>query len=427
MLDDDVLLDKAKETGFCQRNRKLSPRYFLEMLLCKCFSADQESLLGHALDLKLNRDVDIKKQSIHSKFTDKAVNFLKVLVSIQLSRKLSVPSKILDMFSSVLIHDSTRFGLPESFTEHYAGYGGRGAPAGAKIQFAYDLKTHQVCHAILGASRVNDLTDCKSNEWITKGALVLRDLGYYSHEGLKEIIDKEAFFISKVKPKTALFDLCGQRLDLPKLIASMKKSGLLTLERDLLVGLEGRFKARVVFALMPDEIKNKRLKAVTYKAQNRNSTVQKEYKVWAGINVFITNVSKECLTAEKIMQIYRLRWQVELVFKTWKSHYRIDCYKTMRKERMECYLFATLLLILLQWKIFSWLNRHSLQKGIPLSLHKFTMLMIRLKPLFNETVVRAKADMEILLKHIMTLSDAYLLKENKKGKVNFMDIVSIKS
>ena len=425
MLDDGALLDKAKETGFCQRNRKLTPRYFLEMLLCKCFPADQESLLGHALDLKLNRDVDIKKQSIHSKFTDKAVNFVKALVSIQLSKKLSVSSKVLDMFSSVIIHDSTRFGLPESFTEHYAGYGGRGAPAGAKIQFAYDLKTHQMCHATLGASRANDLTDCKNHEWITKGALVLRDLGYYSHEGLKEIIDKKAFFISKVKPKTALFDLCGKRFDLLKLIASMKKSGSMTLERDLLVGFEGRFRARVVFALVPEEIKNKRLKAVAYKARNRNYTVQKEYKVWAGINVFITNVSQEWLAAEKVMDIYRLRWQVELVFKTWKSHYKIDRYKTMRKERMECYLYATLLLILLQWRIFSWLNRYSLQKGIPLSLHKFTMLMVRLRPMFNEAVVRTKMKMEILINHIMALSDSYLLKENRKGKVSFIDIVSI--
>ena len=68
------------------------------MLLTKCFASDQESLTGHAIDLKLNRDIDIKKQSIHNRFSDKAVDFLKALLSVQLSKKFIVPSKFLDMF-----------------------------------------------------------------------------------------------------------------------------------------------------------------------------------------------------------------------------------------------------------------------------------------------------------------------------------------
>ncbi len=416
-------MTKAQETGFCQRSRKLSPRYFLEMLLCKCFAAHQESLMGHALDLKLHRDVDIKKQSLHTRFTDKAVRFVKSLVSSQLSRKFSVSSKILDAFPSVIIHDSTGFGLPASFATHYAGYGGRG-PAGAKIQFAYDLKTHQMCHATLNSSRQNDLTDSKNNDWVTEGALVLRDLGYYSHEGLKEIENKRAFFLSKVKPKTAFFDLHGKRIDLGKVISTMKKNHQMTVEKDLLIGHEGRFRARVIFAIVPDEIKNKRLKAVTSKAKNRKYTVQKEYKVWAGMNVFITNANPAQLTCDKVMDIYRLRWQVELVFKTWKSHYQIDRYKTMRKERMECYLYATLLLIVLQWRIFSWLGEHSSKNKLHVSLYKFTMLMVRLKSDFNEAVVRRRTNIETLLKQIMALSNMYLFKENKKGKVCFADIVN---
>lgn len=393
--------------------------------MTKCFSSDQESLMGHAIDLKLNRDIDIKKQSIHEKFTDKAVDFLKALLSVQLSKKFTSPSKFLDMFPSVIIHDSTRFGLPESFMEHYAGYGGRGAPAGGKIQFAYDLKSHQVCHATLGSSCSNDLTDCKGNEWITEGSLVLRDLGYYSHEGFKEIMNKRAFFISKAKPKTALFDIHGKRIDLPKIIRTMKKHGLKAVEKDLTVGLEGSFRARVIIAVVPDEVKNKRLKAVAYKASNRNYTVQKEYKTWAGINVFVTNVKDEWLSFEKVMDIYRLRWQVELVFKTWKSYYKIDRYKTMRKERMECYLLATLLLVLLQWKIFSWLNHNSMKKGLPLSLHKFTMLMVRLRSTFNEAVVRGKVKMENLLEYVKSLSETYLLKESKLRKTSFIDIITM--
>jgi hypothetical protein len=71
----------------------------------------------------------------------------------------------------------------------------------------------------------NDLKASKGNEWITEGALVLRDLGYYSHDALGEITNKKAFFISKVKPKTALFNLDGQRFELVKLIGKCKELG----------------------------------------------------------------------------------------------------------------------------------------------------------------------------------------------------------
>lgn len=420
---DDVLLEsKAREVGFCQRNRKLSPRQFIEMLLCKCFSSDQESLVDHAIDLKLNRGIEIKKQSIQNKFTDKAVEFVKSLVSIQLTKKLDLPSTYLNMFSAVLIQDSTRFGLPESLSEEYAGYGGRGAKAGGKIQFAYELKTHQMYYSSFEPMTENDLTASKNNKWIQEGSLILRDLGYYSHQGLQEIIDKNAYFISKVKPKTALFTLDEQRLDLIKLIDKMKKSKVMYLEKELLIGHEKKIKTRVIFNLVPDEVRKKRTQAVDYKAKNQNYTVQKEYKIWAGINVFITNVDKKTLTYEQIMNIYRLRWQVELVFKTWKSHYKIDHYKTMRKERIECYLYATLLLILLHWRIFSWLNQKVFYKRTPLSLHKFSKLMVHLTVPFNEIIVRSKNKIEIFLQCVLELSESYLLKEKKKNKLCFSDI-----
>ncbi len=421
-MDDALLESKAREVGFCQRNRKLSPRQFIEMLLCKCFSSDQESLVDHAIDLKLNRGIEIKKQSIQNKFTDKAVEFIKSLVSIQLAKKLDLPSTYLNMFSAVLIQDSTRFGLPESLSKEYAGYGGRGAKAGGKIQFAYELKTHQMYYSSFEAMTENDLTASKNNKWIQEGSLILRDLGYYSHEGLQEIIDKNAYFISKAKPKTALFTLDHQRLDLIKLIDKMKKNKIMHLEKELLIGHEAKMKVRVIFNLVPDEVKRQRTKAVDYKAKSNNYTVQKEYRIWAGINVFITNVDKKTLTYEHIMNIYRLRWQVELVFKTWKSHYKIDRYKTMRKERIECYLYANLLLILLHWRIFSWLNQKVFYKRTLLSLHKFSKLMVHLTVPFNEIIVRSKNKIEIFLECVLELSESYLLKEKKKNKICFSDI-----
>lgn len=426
-MDESEFLAKARETGFCLRNRKVSPRHFLEMLLCKVFSARQQSLTDHAIDLQLSRNVEIRKQSLHEKFTPQAVSFIKSLISDQFSKQVALPSPFLKMFPAIYIQDSTRFGLPESLREDYPGYGGRGAKAGAKIEFVYDLKTHQMHHHSLKAVTENDLTDSKHNHWITEGSLILRDMGYYSHEGLHEIIKKKAFFISRVRAKTALFEITGERLDLNALIKKMKRNGITCMEKQLRIGNENSFLARVIICLVPDHVKKKRKQEAIHKAKNHQSLVQKQHLVWQGINMFITNVNRDCLAMDQIMTIYRLRWQVELAFKTWKSHHNIDQYKSMKKERMECYVYASLLLILLQGKIFAWLNQKLIANKIHLSLHKFSKLMVHLHTLFNEVVIRNKLKISNFLSCLLPLAQVYALKEKKDGKIGFADIIQIKS
>ncbi|WP_244151074.1 MULTISPECIES: transposase [Parageobacillus] len=41
-----------------------------------------------------------------------------------------------------------------------------------------------------------------------------------------------------------------------------------------------------------------------------------------------------------------MRWQIELLFKAWKSVFDLDKVKEMKKERFECHLYGTLIAIL---------------------------------------------------------------------------------
>ena len=45
--------------------------------------------------------------------------------------------------------------------------------------------------------------------------------------------------------------------------------------------------------------------------------------------------------------LYSLRWQIEILFKTWKSFFEIDECKNIKKERLECHLYGQLIGILL--------------------------------------------------------------------------------
>jgi len=47
----------------------------------------------------------------------------------------------------------------------------------------------------------------------------------------------------------------------------------------------------------------------------------------------ITNVQREKLSSKSVILLYRLRWQIEIVFKAWKSYHGLEQLKGEREER----------------------------------------------------------------------------------------------
>ena len=64
-------------------------------------------------------------------------------------------------------------------------------------------------------------------------------------------------------------------------------------------------------------------------------------------NLFITNVPATVWPSQTVGIAYSLRWQVELVFKSWKSHLHLNTLTTTTKNSTLCYLYGQMLLIVL--------------------------------------------------------------------------------
>lgn len=125
------------------------------------------------------------------------------------------------------------------------------------------------------------------------------------------------------------------------------------------------------------------------------------------------------------MQTYRCRWQIELVFKTWKGYLELHKFKSYKADRLRCYLFASLLLVLIQWRVFAALQEYMLKtKQIVLSIFKFTKVIIHLKEMLRNVVRVTKGAFEVLFNALIRLSDQYLFKEKKKGKNSFMEAIN---
>ena len=62
-----------------------------------------------------------------------------------------------------------------------------------------------------------------------------------------------------------------------------------------------------------------------------------------GYHLYITNITPEKLTAIQIVQTYRARWIIELIFKQLKSYYHLEDLPSSKKPIVEALLYTAIL------------------------------------------------------------------------------------
>ena len=68
-------------------------------------------------------------------------------------------------------------------------------------------------------------------------------------------------------------------------------------------------------------------------------------------HAYLTNIPPEMLTAEEIAALYRMRWEIELVFKELKSRYALDMIKTTNSQVVETLIWVAILTMLVSRRL----------------------------------------------------------------------------
>lgn len=289
-------------------------------------------------------------------------------------------------FKRVLIKDSVCFQIDESLANSYPGSGGSGSGAAVRIQFEYDLLNGNITALSLGAFNEQDATDSIATiETTAAGDLIIRDLAYMSLDVLKKIIENYAFYLCRPSTNVTMFELkAGEyvKINFAKLVNYMKKHKISYMEKEVYYGRTDRLKTRLIIHLLPAAELAKRLRKANQNSKKKGrGDLSKEYKSRAALNLFITNASKEQIPTEKVWSIYRLRWQIELMFKIWKSICEIAEVKKVTEYRLECYIYSKLIFIVLSWKMI-W----AVAKNMYLIAGKALSFFKAYKKLFKEQI-----------------------------------------
>jgi hypothetical protein len=354
------LEELARRSKFVQRESKLNGQIFLELIIFNQTSLKFESLEDVAIRFACHRGSDITRQSVHERYNEYAVVFLKAALEKLLNQQLRCQVSLTQFksFKRVLIKDSTCFQVAESLAADFPGSGGSGSSAAVRLQFEYDLLAGQITALKLGAFNEQDATDSLATiEQTQAGDLILRDLGYMNLKVLPKILAAGASFLCRPHPSVSSYELVPgkpQKLDFIKLFKYMKNNQLSVIEKSVYLGNpDHQFQVRLILYLLPAAAVAERLRKVQrqHHQKQRRGTRSQEFKARLAFNLFITNVSADALPTELIWVCYRLRWQIELIFKIWKSIIQIDQVKKVQRYRLECYIYAKLILIVLGWQI----------------------------------------------------------------------------
>jgi IS4 transposase len=69
--------------------------------------------------------------------------------------------------------------------------------------------------------------------------------------------------------------------------------------------------------------------------------------------VYITNISDELLTAKDIAQLYKGRWEIELVFKELKSKFQLDIIETTNEQAIEAFIWLSILTMIVSRELYN--------------------------------------------------------------------------
>jgi hypothetical protein len=320
--DKSVFKRLSEKSGFCRRKARKITAYAFVVGFIECALQKWCSYLNWAAAIGRISGKTVSKQSLFERLNAGASAFAKQLLEHAMNKQITrvCDAGIFSWFNKVILQDSTTLSLPDKLAKHFPGTTSRGVcKAVARIGCIIEIKTMQFLHFTLsGFTRNDQSASMDVEQYAGKKDLVIRDLGYFTLSSLRALSDKKAFFLSRLRYGVNIYNEQGNELSLKKLFQT--KGGI---DQWVWIGEKQRLKVRLVMIALPATQAAQR-KRKARKDRDRRLNHCKDYYRWLNYVCFITNVDEPIWTTEQVAQAYKVRWQIEMIFKSWKSGFNLQ-------------------------------------------------------------------------------------------------------
>ena len=350
----------ARLTGFRRRKpRKITPAVFLTAFIHAVFSPAC-SLREIAIRAGLAAHTTISRQALWKRINQGALDLLTGCLARVLAGVPEATGAALECLPAgirrVLVLDSTVIGLHPSLAAFFPGASNQtgSVQAAARVQATLDLLTGRFVEFSLGSFRDNDQ---KAAAWmpgvLRAGDLILRDLGYFTLSSLRRIAAKGAFFVTRLRLDTTLYRQDATQLDL---LAELRAACGDVHEMHVLAGATIKLPARLVAVRLDPQVAAERRRKAKANRDKRLKWTQQRAEL-LGWSITLDNLPAE-VPAKRVYPIYALRWRVEVVFKSWKSHLgmRRPLTRPVGEKQARATLLACLIAAALAASCHAWLT-----------------------------------------------------------------------
>jgi hypothetical protein len=346
----------ARQTRFRQRESKLTGSVFVQTLTFGWLNKP-EATLEDLAQAAGSLGVPISPQGVDQRFTPEAAALLErvlhdAVVQVISTDPVAVP--LLQRFAGgVCLLDSTTLTLPAAFAGAWPTSGcnkkrrrsSEGKVGGMKAQVRLNLLDGTLTGPFLFPALDNDRTGVLHRAPLPVGALHLADLGFFCMKRLQELDEQKVFWLTRLKAGTRLLDATGRQWTLADFLNQQVADSV---DVSLTVGVEHPVPCRFLAMRVPPAVAALRRKRQKKRARNRGCKAHADQATLVNWNVYATNVPREMLSVQEAWVLARCRWQIELLFKLWKSEGRIDESRSEKPWRIMCEIYAKLLGMVVQ-------------------------------------------------------------------------------
>jgi hypothetical protein len=413
--DEGRIEQEARDTKFIQRPKQLTGIAFFSICIMQGLGCSLGIMCGA---LAWGFSIKMCQQSLNERFTDNAVVFMKRLFEQMLQIELAkvVPMDFLSKFSGVFIQDATTIKLPDAMSQLFKGTGGSAGKSSVKVDFTMDVQG-TACQMDIRPGASSDNAHKVKNP--QKGALYIRDLGYFNIPFFWLIIEAGAYFLSRLKSKSVVYgDIHGKIvLDLFALAKKMKPNEVLHIP--VFIGSRKFVPVFLILQKLPPEVVAIKIARAKKDHNKRMTKVNQEHLEWCEFNSYVTNIPFDWFSGLTLIRIYGIRWQIEIMFKVWKSVFKIGVVDKIIPNRALCMLYGRLIWITLQMKVFKVykMNIYGVSQKEVSELSAFKQ-MDEYKSEFRNAIKSGLAEVwHVLIWFMFEIIQEFAIKKKRKNKV----------
>lgn len=348
----------ARQTGWLVRARKIDPFEFLLGLVFGQMSALRLTLSAQAS----HYTQPVSRQAVDGRYHAKAVDYCHAAFGHCLTQSLQHPPSeaqtavLAGHFAAIYLVDSTAFDCPASLARVYPGCGGAASAANAKVLLRYEYLHGQFepLAVVPGKTPDQKLSQQVAANW-EPGVLQIWDKGFFRLDSLQAATAAGGYFLLPCPRSVSLWEEeQGQRreLDLAATLRCSKQSVVEWAAVSLGTKPSEAVTVRLVAYRLSPESASRQRAGMREAARKQGRSPTAAALELAGWLILMTNASAELLPTPVLSYFYRVRWQIELVFKQCKSVLRIDQTEARTNEhRMQCEIWARLIAAIV---VFHW-------------------------------------------------------------------------